>query len=87
MWLHPEPSCPNRASSEESSVADVNSRIHKVQDLGVNLNPRANPAPLHDGIASARFSTLGPIYEAYMILSFHCLRGLAQGLGGGHGEP
>jgi hypothetical protein len=30
---------------------------------------------------------LGPVLVAFMILSFHCTRDLAQGLGGGRGEP
>jgi hypothetical protein len=30
---------------------------------------------------------LGPISVAFTILSFHCTRDLAHGLGGGHGEP
>jgi hypothetical protein len=86
MWLYPGPSCLNRPSPEELSVAQVDSWIHKVLDLGVNLNPRADPVPLQEGVDSARVSTLGPISAAYVILSFHCTHGLEQGLGGGRGE-
>jgi hypothetical protein len=75
------PSCSNRPCSEELSTVEVNSQIHKVMDLGINPNPKASPAPLQEGVASARVSTIGPISTAYMILSFHCARGLAQGLG------
>jgi hypothetical protein len=66
---------------------EVNSRIHKVIDLGVNPNPEVGPTPLQEGFASARVSTLGPFLAAYVILSFHCTRNLVQGLRGGHGEP
>jgi hypothetical protein len=87
MWMYPGPSCPDHPSSEELSAVEVHSWIHKVLDLGVNLNPRAGPTPLQGGVASDRVSTLGPISVAFMILSFHCARDLMQGLGGGRSEP
>jgi hypothetical protein len=87
MWLYPGPSYPNRPSFEELSAVEVNSRIHKVIDLGVNPNPEAGPTPLQEGFASARVSTLGPFLAAYVILSFHCTRNLVQGLRGGQVEP
>jgi hypothetical protein len=68
-------------------MAEVESRIHKVLDLGINLNTRAGTAHFQDGVASARVSTLGPVLVAYAILSIHCAHGLAQGLGGSHGKP
>jgi hypothetical protein len=68
-------------------VVEVNSRIHKVLDLGADLNPGAGPAPLQEGVASARVSMFGPISAAYTILSFHHTRDLAQGLEDGHSEP
>jgi hypothetical protein len=83
MWLYLGPSCPDRPSSEELSTAEVDSQIHKVLDLGANLNPRVSPVPLQEGIVGSRVSTLGPILAAYEILSFHCAHSLAQGLGGG----
>jgi hypothetical protein len=75
--VYPRPCCPDCPSSKELSVIEVNSWIHKVLDLGVNLSPRFDPAPLQGGLASTRVSTLGPILVAYAILSFHCSRDLA----------
>jgi hypothetical protein len=71
MWMYPESSCHDRPSSKEMSMAEVNSRIHKVLDLGTDSNPEAGPAPLLEGVASARVSMFGPISAAYEILSFH----------------
>jgi hypothetical protein len=67
-------------------VLEVNSRIHKVLDLGDDMNPGASPAPLQGGVASTRVSMLGPVSMAYVILSFHQAHGLAQGLEGGRSE-
>jgi hypothetical protein len=67
-------------SSEELNEAEVNSRIHKVLDLGADLNPGACPALLQEGVASARVSMLGSVSVAYAILSFHHAHGLTQGL-------
>jgi hypothetical protein len=64
----------------------VNSWIHNVLDLGVDLNPGANPAPLQEGLASARVSMLGPILAAYVILSSHHAHDLAHGLVDGNSE-
>jgi hypothetical protein len=86
MWLYLGPSCPDHPSFEELSEAEVNSQVHKVLDFGVDLNPGADPAPLQEGVASARFSMLGPISVAYVILSFHHAHSLAQCLKGGCGE-
>jgi hypothetical protein len=68
-------------------VAKVEEWIHNVLDLGVNLNPGPGPVPPWRGIASVSVSTSGPILAAFVIISFHCAHNLAQGLGGGHGEP
>jgi hypothetical protein len=87
MWTYPGPSCTDHPSFEELSAAEVEANIHKVLDLGVNLTPGASLVPLQRGIASVRVSTLGPILMAFAMLSFHCARDLAQGLGGGLGEP
>jgi hypothetical protein len=43
----------DRSFSEELSVADINTRIHKVLDHGANLNPGGSPAPLREGVARA----------------------------------
>jgi hypothetical protein len=67
-------------------VPEVDSWIHKVMDFRVNPNPRAGPAPLQEGVASARVSMLGTVLAAYTVLSFHCTHGHAQGLGGGRGK-
>jgi hypothetical protein len=82
MWLYPGSSCPNRPSSEELSAMEINTRIHKVLDLGANLNPGAGPAPLQEGVASTSVSMFRPISVSYMILSFHHAHNLKQGLGG-----
>jgi hypothetical protein len=86
MGLYPGPSCPDRPLFEELSAAEIDARIHKVLDLGVNLNPEVGPVPLWRGVACARVSMLGPISAAFAILSFLCAHDLAQGLGSGHGE-
>jgi hypothetical protein len=46
MWMYPGPSYTDYPSSKELSTAEVDTRIHKVLDLGVNLNSRASPVPL-----------------------------------------
>jgi hypothetical protein len=68
MWLYLGSSCLDRPSSEELSTAEVDSRIHKVLDLGVNPNPGASPAPLHEGVTSARVSKLSPILALRRVL-------------------
>jgi hypothetical protein len=65
----------------------VEARIHKVLDLRVNPNSGAGPVPLRRGISCIRVSKSGPILAAFVILSFHYARDLAQGLGGDRGEP
>jgi hypothetical protein len=87
MWMYLGPSYIDRPSSEVLSAAEVEDQIHKVLDLGVNLNSGAGPVPLRRGIASVRVSTLAPVSVAFTNLSFCCACDLAQGLGGGHGEP
>jgi hypothetical protein len=79
MGMYHVPSCPDCPSSEELSVVEVDARIHKVLDLGVNLNPGVGPVPLQRGVTSARVSMPGSISVAFVILSFHCtsiLRGV-----------
>jgi hypothetical protein len=79
MGMYPGPNCPNRPSLEELSTVEVDARIHKVLDLGVSPNPRVGPIPLRRGIASARVSTLGPVWVAFMILSSHGAHDFALG--------
>jgi hypothetical protein len=77
MWMYPGPSCLNRPSSEELSAMEINTRIFKVLDLGVDSNPKKGPAPLQEGIASTRVSMFGHVSVAYVILSFYRTHGLA----------
>jgi hypothetical protein len=81
MWTYLGPSSPDPPSSEDLSMVEVEAWIHKVLDLGVISTPGASPVPLRRGITSVRVSNLGPIDAAFMILSFHYTRDLAQGLG------
>jgi hypothetical protein len=78
MWLYPRPGCLDRPSSKELSAADVNAWIHKVLDLRANSNLGVDPTLLQEGVAVSRVSMFGPILAAYVILSFHCARGLVQ---------
>jgi hypothetical protein len=50
MWMYPGPSCPNRPFSKELDDVEINTGIHKVLAHGADLNPRANPAPLREGV-------------------------------------
>jgi hypothetical protein len=68
-------------------VAEVNTKIHKVLDLGANPSPGASPTSLHEGVASNRVSMFGPISVAYVILFFHHAHILAQRIGGACSEP
>jgi hypothetical protein len=74
-------------SSQELSVSDIDTQIHKVLDLGADLNPWASPAPLQEGVASTRVSMFEPVSAAYVILSFDRANGLAHGLGGARSRP
>jgi hypothetical protein len=51
----------------------INDRIHKVLDLGTNLNPRTGSAAFQEGVASTRGRMFGPILATYMVLSLHVL--------------
>jgi hypothetical protein len=71
-------------------VAEVEARIHKVLDLRVNPNSGVGLVPLRRGISCIRVSKSSPILAAFVILSFHYARDLAQGLGAvavSHGMP
>jgi hypothetical protein len=77
MWLYPGPSCPNRPSSEEFSVAEINTWIHSVLNLGANPNLGACPTPLQEGVTSTRVGLIRPVSAVYAILSLHHACGLA----------
>jgi hypothetical protein len=62
MWLYPRPSCPDHSFSEELSDVEINTRIHKVLDHGADLNPRAGPAPLGEGVASTQDSLFRSVF-------------------------
>jgi hypothetical protein len=87
MGMYPGLSCPDRPSSKELSMVEVDTRIHNVLDLGVSPNPGVGPGPLRRGIASTRVSRQGPILAAFVIVSFHGTRNFVQGLGDGRGRP
>jgi hypothetical protein len=48
-WTYLGPNCPDRPSSEELSVIEVEAQIHKVLDLGVNPTPVPAPSPYGEG--------------------------------------
>jgi hypothetical protein len=59
------------------NMAGVDSPIHKVLDLGVNLYPGAGPAPFQDGVTHARVSMVGPIsaglrFYLFIVLTVLC---------------
>jgi hypothetical protein len=56
-------------------------------DHGANLNLRADPAPLREGVASTKVSLIGSVSVVCAILSSHRARDLAQGLGGACSVP
>jgi hypothetical protein len=87
MWLYLVPICLDRSFSEELSMMEINTWIHKVLDHGANQNPTADHAPLRERVTSTRVSLFGPVLVAYAILSSYHARGLAQGLGGAHVAP
>jgi hypothetical protein len=87
MWMYPGLSCPNCPSSEELSAVEVEAQIHKVLDLRDHPILGAGPVPLQRGLTNIRVSTLAPILEPFMILSFHYTHDFVQGLRGGCGEP
>jgi hypothetical protein len=85
MWLYPGPSCLDRSFSNESSEADINSRIHKVLDHGANMNPGADLAHLREGVGSTRVSLFGSVLAACVISSSHHAHDLVKGFGGARG--
>jgi hypothetical protein len=45
LWMYPGPSCPSHPFSVELGDMKINTQIHKVLAHGVDLNPKASPAP------------------------------------------
>jgi hypothetical protein len=62
MWMYLGPSCPDCPFSEELGDAEINTWIHRVLAHRADLNPRASPAPLREGVDCTRVSPLGPIF-------------------------
>jgi hypothetical protein len=87
MWMYTGLSCPDRSFSEELSEVVINTRMHKVLDHETNLNHRADPNPLREGVISTRVSLLSSILVVCMILSCHRAHNLMQGLKGGRSKP
>jgi hypothetical protein len=56
MWLYPGPSCPDCPFFKELSNAEINTWIHRVLAYEADLNPRASPAPLREGVNSTMVS-------------------------------
>jgi hypothetical protein len=65
MWLYLRPSCPTYPFSEKLCDAEVNTRIYKVLAYGADLNPRADPAPLREGVDSTRMSPFRSIFWVF----------------------
>jgi hypothetical protein len=62
MWMYPGPGCPDRPVSKELGNKEINIWIHKALAHGVDLNSRAGPAPLREGVDNTWMSPLGPIF-------------------------
>jgi hypothetical protein len=56
MWLYLGPSDPDHSFSEELSDGEINTRILKVLDHGVNLNSGASPDSFRERVANTRVS-------------------------------
>jgi hypothetical protein len=87
MWAYSGLSCPDRPSSEELSVVEVEA-LKSIRSWisGSNRTPVLGPIP-YRGIASVRVSTSSLFSVAFTILSFHCALDPMQGLRGGNGKP
>jgi hypothetical protein len=81
MWLCLGPSCPDRTFFEELSNAEINTRIFMVLDHGENLNPKASPTPLIEGVVITRVGLFGSIMAACVNSFSHHSCDLVQGLG------
>jgi hypothetical protein len=63
MWMYLGPSCLHRPFSEELGDAEINTWIHRVLALGTDVNLRAGPTPLREGVDNTWVSPLGPILD------------------------
>jgi hypothetical protein len=74
MWLYLGSSCPNPSFSKELSDAEINTWIHTVLDHGADLNLRASPATLREGVASTTVSlfvsVFGSLCDFYPLIAF-----------------
>jgi hypothetical protein len=61
----------------ELSEEEIKIWIHKVLYHGVNLDSRAGPAPLREGVARTNVSLFGFVLVACAISSSHHTHGLA----------
>jgi hypothetical protein len=61
---------------------EINTQIFSILDHWANLNPRAGPALLIEGVASTRVSLFGSVLAVCVISSSHHVPDLAQGLRG-----
>jgi hypothetical protein len=67
MWLYPGQSDLDRSFAEELSDVEINTRILIALDYGANLNPRADPAPLRECVASSRVNLFRSVFAACTI--------------------
>jgi hypothetical protein len=77
MWPYPGPSCPDCPFFKELSNAEINTWIHRVLAYEANLNPRAGPAPLREGVNSTMVSPVRiflPACAIYPIITLVSLR-------------
>jgi hypothetical protein len=56
MWMYLGPSCLDRPFSDQLRDVEINTWIHKVLAHGADLNPRASPTPLREGVDNTRVS-------------------------------
>jgi hypothetical protein len=86
IWAYLGSSCPDRPSPEELSAVKVETQISKVLNSTSVQPPGTGPNPLRRGIASVSVGTSGPVSITFTILSLHCARDIAQGLGDSRGD-
>jgi hypothetical protein len=69
MWAYPGSTYPDCPSPEKLSMAEVETRIHKVLDFTAVPPPGVGLDPLRIGITSIRVVTSGFVFAAFKILS------------------
>jgi hypothetical protein len=62
MWMYSRPSCLGRPFSDMLGEMEINTWIHRALAHGVNLNPRAGPAPLREGVDNTKVSSFTFIF-------------------------